>query len=422
MIAKRPRRSCPLHRRDLCGIGIREERLAAEYLAVGEEIGLWLDDAEDDDDYDSLLDQQEICIAQYVQLKYVMLPFHHMPVQRLVRTIDSFHDNQISEMFRFRTKFDLRSSMISLHIPLIVTTVNRCKFSGEELFLFFLRRLGTTGKLSLLISEFGRDYSQWCRGFQWMVLFIYGTWNHKLSKNIDFFVPHFNRFSEAIRLKCNDCGGCNHQQNNFNVALFIDCNNTPTCRLGAGPANPGGAGQPRNDPDGNMQRGVYNGWLKKHGIKHQSIESPCGLAVHLWGPASCRHSDLWMVEHSNINELLRNSQNGIPANHQKVTYGDGVYVFDTHIRSKHFGPNLTIHQHQTNDGMKSCREFEWSFGQCEQLWLYMSFSHNLKIKSMPLRELYFCKAFLRNCYNCMYHSATSKFFDCPPPSLQEYLA
>jgi fumarate reductase subunit D len=182
MIEKRPRRLCSLHRRDRFGISIKEERSAKTFLVLAKVLGLFLVDAKDDDEYDFLLGLQQICINKIVQLKYVVLPFIHMPIQRLDRTINSFHDNQISEMFRFRTKADLRVVLTLLQIPLFVTTSNGSKFTGEELFLLFLRRMGTTGKMSLLVSEFGRDYSQWARGFRWMVLFIYTTWNHKLSK------------------------------------------------------------------------------------------------------------------------------------------------------------------------------------------------------------------------------------------------
>ena len=49
------------------------------------------------------------------------------------------------------------------------------------------------------------------------------------------------------------------------------------------------------------------------------------------------------------------------------------------------------------------------------------FPEKMKARGMPLREIYFSKCLLRNCYNCLYHSKASKFFECPPPTLEEYM-
>jgi len=111
MIEKRPRRSCSLHRRDIYGMSIKEERLARKFLALAKVLGFLLDDEEDDDQYESWLELQHVCFHKIVHLKYVTAHFVHMPIKRLDRTIDSFHDNQISEMFRFRTKIDLRHAL-----------------------------------------------------------------------------------------------------------------------------------------------------------------------------------------------------------------------------------------------------------------------------------------------------------------------
>jgi len=68
---KRPRRCCSLHRRDVYGVSIKHERLAKTFLALAKVLGLFLDDAEDDDQYESWLGLKHVCFYQFVRLEYV---------------------------------------------------------------------------------------------------------------------------------------------------------------------------------------------------------------------------------------------------------------------------------------------------------------------------------------------------------------
>ena len=123
------------------------------------------------------------------------------------------------------------------------------------------------------------------------------------------WADEFPVFAEAIcRVANESVNGRTSQPNNpnfdpdgFTVACVIDCNNTPTCRVVSGPAEPG-VNAPRRLND--VQSAFYNGWLHQSGYKHQSVELPNGLTMNWWGPVSMRQNDIWIANSSEINVKL----------------------------------------------------------------------------------------------------------------------
>ena len=132
----------------------------------------------------------------------------------------------------------------------------------------------------------------------------------------------------------------------------------------------------------------------------------------MWGPGSCRHSDLWLLAESDINRKMAIVQQGNDL--QYCMYGDSIYPWRTHLRSRHGPPGadyLLPEQLAHDRGMRSCREaIEWSFQEADLLFPFMTYKEKMKVRGMPLREIYFTKSLLRNCYNCLYHSKASKYF------------
>jgi hypothetical protein len=208
----------------------------------------------------------------------------------------------------------------------------------------------------------------------------------------------------------------------FSICSFIDCNLTGTCRLGAGPLADGPMA-PRNPMADILQQSIYNGWARKHGIKHETADSPDGMTMHAYGPGSMRHSDLWFLGRSGINTKFAILQAHLPANRQKKMYGDSIYPFMSHLRSRH-GPNNATPQQRSEDlALSSCREtIEHSYGEASQLFPYLNYHEKLKISNQPVGAIYFTKLLFRNMYNCLYHNNTSKRFRCPPPTLEAYMA
>ena len=329
-------------------------------------------------------------------------------------TIDSYLPAVFGSKFRLRSKEDMRRLLNMWLLPENVYLDDGSVVSGEYVLLFSIRRLATHTNLDdFALHEFGREYSVLSRVFKYFVMHTYHTLREKLTNNIRFFVDKFPQYAEAIRKKMNAKGGATV------APSFIDCKITQVARTGGGPAGLGGPGAHRNDP--HLQQAMYNWWARRHGIKNQSIEIPCGLSGDMWGPGSCRHNDLWLLLESDINNKMAEAQNGNRL--QYCMYEDGIYPRRSHLRSRH-GPHgeafLDQELRAQDRGMNACREaVEWSFLEADLLFPFMTYKEKMKVRGMPLKEIYFTKCFLRNCYNCMYHSKESKYLSCPPPTFEE---
>ena len=155
----------------------------------------------------------------------------------------------------------------------------------------------------------------------------------------------------------------------------------------------------------------------------ESTVSKRRLSGDLWGPGSCRHSDIWFLLESDINNRMAAIQEGHDL--QYFMYGDAIYPWRTHLRSRH-APHGAVNappEFRAQDrGMTACREaIEWSFQEADLLFPFMTYKEKMKVRGILLREIYFTKSLLRNCYNCLYHSKASKYFGCTPPTLEEYM-
>ena len=185
-----------------------------------------------------------------------------------------------------------------------------------------------------------------------------------------------------------------------------------------------------------MQRSVYNGWKSIHGTKYETSTGPDGLCLHLYGGApgtvgvSVRHNDLFLLRHGHVNEKLAAAHVAHAAvlpHISYVLYGDSIYIWRPHVRSRQHAqaghPNKQ--QLDNEDGaMNACRESaEWHYGEGQQHFPFTVAKETNKIMAgVPLRKIYFTRVLLMNLYVCLYHNKTSKYFDCDPPTPEEYMA
>ena len=65
---------------------------------------------------------------------------------------------------------------------------------------------------------------------------------------------------------------------------------------------------------------------------------------------------------------------------------------------------------------------EWSFGKIGELWPWFSMARSHKLGRAPVGKRYLVAALMCNVHTCLYGSNTSRYFDCPSPSLESYLA
>jgi hypothetical protein len=170
-----------------------------------------------------------------------------------------------------------------------------------------------------------------------------------------------------------------------------------------------------------MQRAFYSGWKRLHGLKHQSVVLPNGMTGDLWGPCSVRHNDLYTLRESGLNARVAACQQGRPL--QFCMYGDGIFPYASHLRSKHVNPNgLTPRQTAENNAMTKVRiAVEWDYGVIAGLFPFLNHSLNIKIRQHPnLPKTYTVATLLKNAHVCLYGSQVASYFNLTPPSLQSY--
>ncbi len=146
------------------------------------------------------------------------------------------------------------------------------------------------------------------------------------------------------------------------------------------------------------------------------MESPDGLVIYSFGLSSLRHSDLNLLNWSNVNAVMRAAQANDGADQQFFMYGDSIYPNDTHLRCATGTPHI-------DKAMNSVREYiEHHYGQRAMNFPFMSSKHKMKICSgMPLEALYFCVQILHNAYTCLYGNITSERMACKPPTFEDWV-
>ena len=101
---------------------------------------------------------------------------------------------------------------------------------------------------------------------------------------------------------------------------------------------------------------------------------------------------------------------------QFLCYGDAIFPWRTHLRSCHKGDNLTPRQRLENVCMRKVRIcVEWHYGEIAELFQYLDYTKNIKLRQQKCDLLYFAASLLRNCHTCLYGNNTSRYFDMHPP-------
>lgn len=151
-----------------------------------------------------------------------------------------------------------------------------------------------------------------------------------------------------------------------------------------------------------------------------NVSYPNGLIGHLYGLIEGRHHDGYLLHESGLLEQLLL----LPRKDTKpfCLYGDPAYPLSEHIVCPFRGVALSEAQEQFNHSMSAVRQtVEWSIGKTVTYFAFLDFKKNLKILLQPVGKYYKLGALLSNCHTCLYGSQTSMYFQCDPPSLQQYL-
>ncbi|CAM9978727.1 unnamed protein product, partial [Choristocarpus tenellus] len=151
-----------------------------------------------------------------------------------------------------------------MKFPPVFLCINSSLFTGDEGFLLLIRRLRYPGHLVDLEEEFGIEYSQLSHLFKTVMDWIWQTHGHRIQDNIGFFAPFFPQMGAATERK----GGV--AVSSISVE-FLDGTLWLICR-------------PVGPMELDLQREVYDGHHKAHGLGFQSVEFPDGMIGDLYGP------------------------------------------------------------------------------------------------------------------------------------------
>lgn len=357
-------------------------------------------------------------LMRFTDLFFVQLP-PRIHIRHISRTIDSFTECEC--WIKFRTKKqDLHRLRRAFRFDYDnIRSDNGCKFTGEEILLIGLRRFSSSDDLEKSFhQDFGREYSQISRAFSIYVRHMLHHHLYLLTNNLAYWKRYFFYFAECVRKKLATKCQLIFPPGTYRVSLFHDCTVMYTTRPGGGP-RAGGADALRHHPY--VQRAYYNGYKKAHGVKMFTGEAPNGMCAFLYGPMSYRRSDTEMAHASHYNNILRETQIDEPANRQFLSYGDGIFIIESHCIGAHLGP-LTIQQALENDRMPKMRiSNEWSYGVTANLFPYIKTKLKLKLLLSPLySKLYVVATIMRNAHLCLYEGLSTSYFGCNCPELEEY--
>jgi hypothetical protein len=180
---------------------------------------------------------------------------------------------------------------------------------------------------------------------------------------------------------------------------------------------------------GQDQDVLYNTYYKGHGFKYQSIVTPDGLISDCWGPLPGRHHDIYLWYTSGCGHLCDELPHHHPSGNPYFIFGDKAYKSYTcadHIVTAYRRPPQGLPPHQAAFNYYHNRvrvSVEWCFRIVTQQWGAINFRDLEKSGLSSLGYRFLAAVLLTNMRTCLNGmNQISTYFDCPPPSLLEYLS
>ena len=309
--------------------------------------------------------------------------------------LDKMENAESWSQFRFYKRDIFRLAEV-LQIPDTVQTYNRMLVDGVEALCIALKRFSYPCRYVDMVPYFGRAVPDYSVITNEIMDHVYTTFSHLLD---DFNVPFLttNKLEEyctAIHNKGAPLDNC------FG---FVDGTVRPICR------------------PGRDQRVVYNGHKKVHALKFQSIALPNGLIANMYGPLEGRRHDCYMLAKSGL--LPKLQQYAFDSNRRSLCiYGDPAYPLRVHLQSG-FKNAINPNEREFNTRMSKVRvSVEWLFSDISNWFAFIDFKKNLKIDLSAVGKMYLFCTLLTNARTCTYGNMTSDYFDCEPPTLEEYFS
>ena len=293
--------------------------------------------------------------------------------------------------FRFTlSEVDQLVVLLQIPDPFIIDNVRDMSYPATTALCILLFRLVHTQTCREIAVYFKTSRSTISTVLNAVLRLIYGNWSHVMVVNEKQFEASLPRYAMAVALK----GGLMH-----NCVGFIDGTNRECCRPTF------------------MQRVCYSGHKHYHSFKFQSLLTPDGLISHLYGLVPGAHHDVYMFDRSGVQDLFDK-----PAFHSYCLWADQGYANDGNL----FAPfrNPTADEDAINKSMLRVRlSVEHGFMRVSHLFTLFQRPTLLRLGQMAIGQLYATAVFLTNIRTCLDGgNQISKFFECAPPTIVDFLA
>lgn len=305
--------------------------------------------------------------------------------------IDEMSDEQFEKFCRFE-KQDIPRLVEGFRLPDKIICPDRTTATSFEAVLITLRRLVYPNRLCDLEPVFGRPSCALSQISNTTLDLIYDNIGHLLHTfDQPWLHDGLEDFAAAVSAQ-----GAPLQS----VWGFIDGTVRPICR-------------PKEN-----QEVCYNGHKRLHSLKYQSIACPNGLIANMFGPVEGRRHDSGLLRMSQITEQLSNIRINDTVG---CIYGDPAYPLREYLQVPIRRPGTAAERNFNSKMSQSRICVEWVFGKILNNFAFLDYKKNQKLCKQAVGKMYLVAALLTNCHTCLYGSQTSDFFDCRPPTLEEYL-
>jgi hypothetical protein len=345
---------------------------------------------------------------------------------KIRRRINDLSEAECKTFTRF-TKSDLRTLYNHFFhgVPKDYYIWKKHKFTYEETLLIALHYNANAEKFSSMVHFFGGNWCHYTYPINYFSAYIFKKYYHRIcGKSLRYWADSdgaIEEFRKAIWKKtCFDENGNQDIHipfSEFRIFGFVDTMPHSTCAPGQGPID---SDSTRRLNSYQLQRAFYTCYGKKWGMKTQACIIPNGMFASSWC-CSIAHNDKGVINLSGLEieakAAFENHRIGQGLEYPAM-FGDNIYTTSEIVVKRNHMPGR-FWEHLT----ELRTDIEHMFGLVSNLWKRLSNKHIWKLLRMKQQAMKHILTlfFLTNCYTCLHGNKTSKKFNFPNPSIEQYL-